>query len=105
MYEFRQLSDEEYQKVRTFFLKAVDDIVGHARRSLLDTLDQAIPRESPAAGMLRKRIHNDIPIIASQIKASYMIVENGGIVPPFGREEPDAGKTDAQRRSQARQTA
>src|ERR1041384_3336290 len=105
MYEFRQMKDEDYQKVRAYFLKAVDDIVGHARRSLLDTLEQALPRESPVAGMLRKRIHNDIPIIAAQIKASYMIVENGGIVPPFGREEPDAGKADAQRGGQARQTA
>lgn len=100
-----EMTPEQYARVRAHFDQAIDNIVQHCKRSLLDTVASVLPPgDSPVAGMLRKRIHNDVTIIYSQVMASFQIVESGGVVPPFGQRDPDA-KAHASGEAKARLSA
>lgn len=86
-------------RLRQEFFRAVSNSVRHAKRSLLDYLDfqaEQLPSDARNAHQviefMKRRIHNDLSIIESQVAAVFEIYCSGGKIPPFGRsqEELDA---------------
>lgn len=86
-------------RVRLEFLRAVHNSVQHAKRGLLDFLDYQWELTPPAQKadqnvrsmfeFLKKRIHNDVSMVESQVLAAFEIYTNGGTIPPFGRTEEE----------------
>lgn len=77
---------------REEFLRALHNCVYHAKRSLLDFADfheSVKPELRPLMAFVKKRIHNDVSIIESQMLAAFEIYCNGGVIPPFGRSEEE----------------
>lgn len=86
------------ERVKTEFIRAIDNSVRHSKRSLLDVVtyvrDQnpavkADPSLAAAFELLVKRIHNDVSIIRDQILSAFQIYESDGVIPPFGRPEEE----------------
>lgn len=89
---YRALTDEQQLKIDAQMHLAIRNFMGHARRSLLDFIDLERSRHPDEASekfweLIKKRIHNDIAMVESQMNAAYEIAIHGGIIPPFGRSE------------------
>ena len=100
MPQLKLVDDPEYQRLRKYWIKSLDDITGYALRALLDTVSQSLPKDSSAAGHIRKRLHNDIPMIKAALMAAFIVVENGGEVPSFGNPNHEEGHGDAHAKRQ-----
>jgi hypothetical protein len=87
------------ERVDREFGTAVGNVVGHAKRSLLDCIDLVLgppgarrsnvsQQEAVAAlELMAKRIHNDVSMLLGQVMAAHSIYKSGGVIPPFGATE------------------
>lgn len=99
------------------FANTMRQLVGHCKRSLLDLCDaqdialahgiaaltdpkakQILEDYRRMTGLFKKRIHNDVTILAAQAVATFEILEKGGMVPEFGRTEEQLSQANGARR-------
>lgn len=94
-----------HSRLHTEFVRAVRNSVAHAKRSLLDFVDfqretlpaelQDDPRVRSLFEFFKRRVHNDVSMIESQVLAAFEICRSGGEIPPFGRTEREAAPVRA----------
>lgn len=97
----RNLTEKQLRQVRVDkFKSSIRASVGFTKRSLLDMCDYhlaMLPVENQDQSVIqfvnfiKKRIHNDVSILQSKFLAAFEILENGGEIPPFGRDLSDSG--------------
>lgn len=91
------MTGEDNGRLYAEFERALRNSVAHTKRSLLDFADyQATqlppelaqdPRLKNLIEFFKRRVHNDVSMIESQVLAAFEICKSGGVIPPFGRSE------------------
>lgn len=97
--ELEQLTPEDFEKLRIKVRLSVMNSVRHSKRSLLDYCDLFLSQTTTTEGKafaesMKRRVHNDVSIIASQVFAILEIFERGGMIPAFGRTPEEMGNED-----------
>lgn len=87
-------SPEVLARRRKRFMEAVDNSTRHVKRSLLDFIDLKMhqgddPDVRKTLDLVKRRIHNDVSMSREQILAAFIIFNNHGEIPAFGREQDE----------------
>lgn len=79
---------------KSAFARAVRNLTGHHKRSMLDFIDLRYAQIDPGdrhtrelLDVMKRRVHNELSLYGDQIMAAFEIFVNEGVIPAFGRED------------------